>query len=319
LPTLRILPFSLGLQRVSPSFFTIISLPLTPSFSQTSFSFLQHIDESYLSSSNVKTFSFSHKDYIIPSSPFFERTLASLASTVIFLSLSFTVSLSSSLLNFYFLSRPNTWPKHEFVSFLSSSLLLAYSCPSSVYQPHFLLQSIFSDSRLKRDRHARQNGGKRQPTKFESSLPLLAFVLPLRSFQRVFGVLFLWRARARAGLLVLLAHSRQATNPARDAARFLSLSLSLLVLSSSGLDVSSFNYAVTSFFPLLRRVFGERTRRTDVRMARESLLVCTPAYRPASGPYSPIYTVRFFRDSRYESFQSDTCRFFGATYFICIL
>lgn len=146
LPTLRILPFSLRLPHVSPRSL-IISLPLALSFSRTSFSFLQHISESCFSPFNVIKLSLSlMKASSFHHAPFIGRTLILLAFSVIFFSRSFSVSLSSSRLNFSLLSRPNTWPKHESVSLLPSSLLLAYSCPSSVYQPHYYTTFDYSRS-----------------------------------------------------------------------------------------------------------------------------------------------------------------------------
>lgn len=209
-----------------------------------------------------------------------------------FLSRSISVSLSSSRLNFSLLSRPNTWPKHESVSLLPSSLLLAYSCPSWMYQPHYLrLQSIFSDSRLKRDRHARQNGGKRQPTKFESSLPLLAFVLPLPSFLPTSVWLFSSSGFTRS--------PRSLSTSDESYRRCCAFCLSPLVPSSSDLNVSSFNYdARRHVLPpssTATRLWRENT--TDWRAHGTEILARLHARVPAGRCFvliHQLYTAKFF-------------------------
>jgi len=91
---------------------------------------------------------------------------------------------------------------------------------------------------------------------------------------------------------------------------FVRLKCVLFQLRRSPLRTSSLFYDAT------RRVFAEREHDGRVRMARESLLVCTPAYRPRRPvfrPYSPTLYSEILRDSRDGSFKSDTRRFFRAT------
>lgn len=138
-----------------------------------------------VSSSNVKIFSFSHEGSIVPSRSLRWKNshpsrFLMLSSCSLFLSLFFSLKTSPSYLVQILGRNTNLsdrlYPSSVFFSF--ACLLLSFF---GKYQPPHHLHDYSRSSpilSLKRDRHARQNGGKRQPTKFESFLPLLAF-LPL--------------------------------------------------------------------------------------------------------------------------------------------
>lgn len=186
LPTLRILPFSLGLGAfLSPfslynhlffTYYIVLSNVFLPSLSahRRIVSFRLTLK---FSLSLTKAPSFHH-------APFVGRILIPLASLCFRLALSFSRSssrlkllppISSKYLAETSLS-DRLYPSSVFFSF--ACLLLSFF---GKYQPPHHLHDYSRSSpilSLKRDRHARQNGGKRQPTKFENFLPLLAF-LPL--------------------------------------------------------------------------------------------------------------------------------------------
>lgn len=161
---------------------------------------------------------------------------------------------------------------------------------------------------------ARQTVESDSQPNLRASYPPPGFPLSLRSFQRVFG-----RSLPLARSLSSLA--RQAANPAGDAVR---LSLSVRSISYR-LGCVLFQLRCppprpTSLSTTTRLRIGERTLHGQTCAWHEN--PCMPSARPRTGRrlvlIHQLYTARFFQDFRYGSFESDTRRFFEATYCACI-